>query len=97
VARAFAAPALNPRLCVSGLLAPLLRRLDFLAGAGVRRHAASLLVERSAAQAQGMSCEHVGKVGLRIDAVELACFDQRGDAGPVFRPLIRAELILPGF
>ena len=28
--------------------------------------------------------EHVGEVGLRIDAVQLAGLDERRDAGPVF-------------
>ena len=32
--------------------------------------------------------EHVGEVGLRIDAVEFAGFDERGDAGPVLGALI---------
>jgi transposase InsO family protein len=53
---------------VSGLLAPRLRRLDFLAGAGVRRHAASLLVERSAAQAQGMSSS-MREAGQRLTSL----------------------------
>jgi hypothetical protein len=34
--------------------------------------------------------EHVGEVGLRIDAVQLAGFDERGDTGPVLRTLIVA-------
>ena len=34
--------------------------------------------------------EHVGEVGLRIDAVQFAGLDQRGDAGPILRPLIVA-------
>ena len=42
-------------------------------------------------------CEHVGEVGLRIDAVQLASFDERSDAGPVFCTLIGTELIMPGF
>ena len=32
--------------------------------------------------------EDVGDVGLRLDVVELARFDERGDAGPVFRSLV---------
>ena len=32
--------------------------------------------------------EDVGDVGLRLDVVELARLDQRGDAGPVFGPLV---------
>ena len=34
--------------------------------------------------------EHVGEVGLRIDAVQFAGLDQRGNAGPILRPLIVA-------
>ena len=34
--------------------------------------------------------EDVGDVGLRLDVVELARLDQRGDAGPVFGPLVMA-------
>jgi hypothetical protein len=32
--------------------------------------------------------EHVGEVGLRVDAVQFAGFDERGDAGPVLGALI---------
>src|SRR6266568_1776398 len=32
--------------------------------------------------------EHVGEVGLRIDAVQFAGFDERSNAGPVLRALI---------
>ena len=35
--------------------------------------------------------EHIGEVGLRIDAGELASLDQRSDAGPVLRALIMAR------
>jgi transposase-like protein len=41
--------------------------------------------------------EDVGQIGLRLDAAELAGFDQRSDAGPVLRALIRAGAIVPGF
>jgi hypothetical protein len=41
--------------------------------------------------------EHVGQIGLRLDPTELASLDERGNAGPVLRALIKAELILPGF
>jgi hypothetical protein len=34
--------------------------------------------------------EEVGEVPLRIDTVELARLDQRGDGGPGFRPLVAA-------
>ena len=34
--------------------------------------------------------EHVGEVGLRIDAVQFAGFDERSDGGPVLRTLIVA-------
>ena len=32
--------------------------------------------------------EHVGQIGLRIDAVEFAGLDERGDAGPILGALI---------
>src|ERR1700676_864857 len=32
--------------------------------------------------------ENVGQIGLRVDAVELAGLDDRGDAGPILRALI---------
>ena len=35
--------------------------------------------------------EHVGEIGLRVDVVELAALDQRGDASPV-----RGSLVVPG-
>jgi hypothetical protein len=41
--------------------------------------------------------EDVGEVGLRIDAVELRSFDQRCEACPVDRALVRAGAIVPGF
>ena len=34
--------------------------------------------------------EHVGEVGLRIDAVQFAGLDECGDGCPVLRPLIMA-------
>ena len=34
--------------------------------------------------------ERVGEIGVRIDAVELAGFDQRGDDSPIFPAAIRA-------
>ena len=34
--------------------------------------------------------EDVGDIGLRFDIVELASFDQRSDAGPVFGSLVMA-------
>ena len=34
--------------------------------------------------------QHVGHVGLRIDAVELASLDERGDDRPVLGPAVRA-------
>ena len=34
--------------------------------------------------------ENACDVGLRLDVVELARFDERGDAGPVFRSLVMA-------
>ena len=42
-------------------------------------------------------CEHVGEVGLRIDAMQFAGLDKRGDGCPVLRPLIVAgeERVLP--
>ncbi len=43
------------------------------------------------------SGEDVGQIGLRLDAAELAGLDQRSDAGPVLRALIRAGAIVPGF
>jgi len=41
--------------------------------------------------------EHVGEIGLRVDVVELAALDQRGDASPVRGSLVRAGAIVPGF
>jgi transposase-like protein len=41
--------------------------------------------------------EDIGQIGLRLDAAELAGLDQRSDAGPVLRALIRAGVIVPGF
>ena len=35
--------------------------------------------------------EHVGEIGLRIDVVELAALDQRGDASPVRGSLVMAS------
>ena len=35
--------------------------------------------------------ECVGEIGVRVDAVQLAGFDQRGDDGPIFRAAIRAR------
>lgn len=35
--------------------------------------------------------EDVGEVGLWIDAVQLACFDQRRDGGPVFGASVRTS------
>ncbi len=43
------------------------------------------------------SAEDVDQIGLRLDAAELAGLDQRSDAGPVLRALIRAGAIMPGF
>ena len=37
------------------------------------------------------ACEHVGEIGLRIDAVQLAGLDQRGDHGPVLAAAIGAR------
>ena len=34
--------------------------------------------------------EHVGEIGVRIDAVQLAALDQRGEDGPVLGALVRA-------
>jgi hypothetical protein len=41
--------------------------------------------------------EHVSEVGLRIDAVQFAGFDERSNAGPVLRSLVvtSEERILP--
>jgi Family of unknown function (DUF5372) len=41
--------------------------------------------------------DHVSEVGVRVDAVELAGFDQRSDDGPMFPATIRRGLIVPGF
>jgi len=35
-------------------------------------------------------CQHVGEIGLRIDAVQLAGLDQRRQHCPVFRPVVAA-------
>ena len=40
--------------------------------------------------------EHVGEVGGRIDAVQLAALDQRGQDRPVLGAFIRRDLIMPG-
>jgi hypothetical protein len=34
---------------------------------------------------------HVGEVSPRIDAVQFAGFDERGDTSPIFRPVIVAS------
>jgi hypothetical protein len=34
--------------------------------------------------------QHVRDVGLRIDVIELACLNQRGDAGPILRAVVVA-------
>jgi len=41
---------------------------------------------------------HVGEVGVRVDAVQLAGLDERGDDGPVLAPAVGAgeERILSG-
>lgn len=36
-------------------------------------------------------CEHVAKIGLRIDAVHLASFDERGNDRPVFAAAVGAS------
>jgi hypothetical protein len=41
--------------------------------------------------------EDVGDIGLRINLVEFARFDQRSDARPVFGPFVRAGAIVPDF
>jgi hypothetical protein len=41
-------------------------------------------------------CECVGEIGVRVDAVQLAGFDQRGDDGPTFRAAIRRDVMMPG-
>jgi DNA invertase Pin-like site-specific DNA recombinase len=35
--------------------------------------------------------QHVGQVGMRIDAVQFARLDQRGEHRPVFRPVVRTS------
>ena len=40
--------------------------------------------------------EHVGEVGVRIDAVQLAALDQRGEDGPVLGTLVRHDVMMPG-
>jgi len=41
--------------------------------------------------------ENIGEVGLRVDALELAGFNQRGNAGPIFGTVVRSGVIVPGF
>src|SRR5207248_11223159 len=36
------------------------------------------------------SGDHIGEPSLRIDAVELGCFDQRGNDGPVLGAIVMA-------
>ena len=38
--------------------------------------------------------EHVGEVGGRIDAVQLAALDQRGQDRPVLGPLVREGIMM---
>jgi hypothetical protein len=38
--------------------------------------------------------EHVGEVGVRIDAVQLATLDQRGEDGPVLGTLVREVVMM---
>src|SRR4051794_12255967 len=33
--------------------------------------------------------QHIEQVGMRIDALQFARLDQRGEHGPVFRPFVR--------
>src|SRR3954464_11027144 len=35
--------------------------------------------------------QHVGEVGLRVDGIQLAGLDQRGEHGPVFRAFVAAS------
>jgi hypothetical protein len=42
-------------------------------------------------------CEHVAKVGLRIEPVHLAGLDQRGGDGPMLAAAVGRGLIVPGF
>ena len=88
-------------LTVSGLLRPRVWQLDFFAEASrdLLRQAASLLVERLGRPSPGHELvetrggpeidelgEHVGEVGLRIDAVQFAGLDERGDAAQFSAP-----------
>ena len=40
--------------------------------------------------------DDVGEVGLRIDGVEFAGFDERSDDGPMLGSFIRRDLMMPG-
>ena len=41
--------------------------------------------------------ENIGEVGLRVDTLELARFNQRGNASPIFGPVVRGHHIMLGF
>lgn len=43
------------------------------------------------------ACEGMDQISKRVDAVELAGFDERGDDGPVLCTTVRRDLMMPGF
>ena len=54
------------------------------------------LVEPVDGVAVGKPREHVGKIGLRIDGVELTGLDERGEDRPVLTAAVRGDLMMPG-
>lgn len=51
--------------------------------------------------ALGMACNDAGddvsEVSVRVDAVELGGFYERGDGRPVLATTVRRDLMMPGF
>jgi hypothetical protein len=42
------------------------------------------------------ACDDVGEVSLRVDAVQLAGLDERGEDRPVLAAAVRCDLMMPG-
>src|SRR3954467_1582724 len=78
----------SPLLKVSGASAPSRLALD---GSGCLGGPApgQQFAEASVGPVVDEPGQHIGQVSMRIDAVQFAGLDQRGEHGPVFRSFIR--------
>ncbi|AIT79064.1 hypothetical protein JI59_04145 [Novosphingobium pentaromativorans US6-1] len=81
-------PSADGYVC-SGGLGDAVRFERWCGGIGIVPVAGQQIVERVAIAAQDDASEHIGKVGVRVDATQLARLDQRGDR----RPVLGAELV----